>query len=164
MKKPVLTVAIALTLLFTIVAFAKGPTLKVVISGGDLYVPIEIGDRGRLADFNVWTGPGTSPSKDDGFVANWSSAVPAPPGNLKRYRVSFYTGHHGDGGADYLVIYAFDPAGRRGYIYLPARGEADYARNTFTILRGVEGKWFLTRKAWDDLAGPLIQGAARSSK
>jgi hypothetical protein len=164
MKGLVLASIVVLTFFVSVVLFAKGPTLKVVISGADLSAPIEIGDRGRLADFNIWTGPGTSPSKDDGFVANWSSAVTAPPANVKRYRVSFYANHHGDAGADYLIVYAYDPAGRRGYVYLPGRGEVEYERNTFSIYRGVEGKWFLTRKAWDDLAAPLIERATKSSK
>jgi hypothetical protein len=164
MKKRLLTFAIALALFWTGISFAKGPTLKVVISGGDLSTPIEITDRGRLAGFNIWTGPGTSPSKEDGFVANWSSAVTAPPASSKRYQVSFYANHHGDGGVDYVMMYAYDPTSRTGYVYLPGRGEPEYARNTFSIFRGVEGNWFLARKAWDDLAGPLIGSAAKSSK
>ena len=164
MKTSVLAVAIALALFLTDISFAKGPTLKVVISGDDLSTPIEITDRGRLADFNIWTGPGTSPSKEDGFIANWSSAVAAPSNSLKRYLVSFYANHHGDGGADYVIIYAYDPAGRTGYVYLPGRGEEEYARNTFSIYRRVEGNWFLARNAWDDLAGPLIRGVAKSSR
>jgi hypothetical protein len=77
--------------------------------------------------------------------------------------VSFYANHHTDG-LDYVITYAYDPVNRKGYVYLPGRDEAEYVRNTFSIYRQVEGNWFLARKAWDDLAGPLIQGVAKSSK
>lgn len=161
MKKPVLALAIVLTFLLAGVSFAKGPTLKVTISGADLLRPIKITDRRRLANFQIWTGPGTSPRNDETFVANWSTTVTSPGASLKRYRVSFFTDHSKDG-VGYVIVYAYDPASRKGYVYLPGRGEADYARNTFSIYRGVEGNWFLARKAWDDLAGPLIQGAMTS--
>jgi hypothetical protein len=172
MKKAVLTFALALALVLTDVSFAKGPTLKVIISGGDLPSPIEITDRGRLANFRIWEGPGNTigfgpgaiPAwKDEGFVCVWPSAGVVPPASLKKYQVSFYSNHHQDG-LDYVITYAYDPVNRKGYVYLPGRGEAEYARNTFSILRGVEGNWFLARKIWDDLAGPLIQGETKSSK
>jgi hypothetical protein len=39
---------------------AKGKTVKITIKGADLKTPIAITDRKILANFQVWTGPGTS--------------------------------------------------------------------------------------------------------
>jgi hypothetical protein len=39
---------------------AKGKTVKVTIKGAVLKTPIEISDPKILANFQVWTGPGTS--------------------------------------------------------------------------------------------------------
>jgi hypothetical protein len=141
--------------------FAKGPTLKVVISGRSLSTPIIIDDRKTLANFNIWSGPGTSPRHDEGFIVDWSTSGVVPPRDLKQYQVSFYANHHPDG-PDYVMTYVYDPVGRKGYVYLPGRGEPEYERNTFSIYRQVEGHWFLAIKAWDNLVEPLIKNAANS--
>ena len=51
--------------------FAKADISKITIKGADLKTPIEITDPKTLANFNVWTGPGTSgpiPKEADGFI------------------------------------------------------------------------------------------------
>ena len=126
--------------------YAKGPTQKILISGGSLVCPIEIGDAAVLKSFNIWSGTF--------IVANWSP-VAAPPSELKRYQAAFYANHHKDG-LDYIVTYVDDPANHRGFVYLPGKGEADYSLNTFSIYRGVEGQWFEARKSWVDLVTALI--------
>ena len=74
---------------------AKGATTKVVIEGPNLSKPIEITDRKILANFNVWTGPGTF-STQPGFNANapsliidWSQGpIPEVPNALQKYQSS----------------------------------------------------------------------------
>ncbi len=41
-------------------AFAKADISRITIKGADLKTPIEITDPKTLANFDVWTGPGTS--------------------------------------------------------------------------------------------------------
>jgi hypothetical protein len=41
------------------VVSAKGMTTRIIIAGPQLGAPIELRDRGVVAAFNVWSGPGT---------------------------------------------------------------------------------------------------------
>src|ERR1700693_6604577 len=73
--------------------FAKADISKITIEGADLKTPIEITDPKILANFNVWTGPGTSgtvPKGADRFVIEWSQGATERPKGLQRYEVSFY--------------------------------------------------------------------------
>ena len=51
--------AIALMFAVPITLIAKGDTVRVTITGGDLAKAIEITDEVWLAKLNVWSGPGT---------------------------------------------------------------------------------------------------------
>jgi hypothetical protein len=76
--------------------FAKAVTSKITTKGADLKVPIEITDPKALANFNVWTGPGTSCSLAAGtdcaetsaggesFIVDWSRAVAEASTGLQR--------------------------------------------------------------------------------
>src|SRR5690242_15907713 len=97
MKK---TLAIALSVLLSgaSVVLAKSATTKIVIEEPDLSTPIEITDRQILANFNVWTGPGTFSSQPGfnanapSFIIDWSQGpVAAVPQALQKYQVSFYS-------------------------------------------------------------------------
>jgi hypothetical protein len=77
--------------------FAKGDTVKITIKGADLKTPIEITNPKILAEFPVWTGPGTGSSDPGfdsnvpGFIIDWSQgAIEEPPKGLQRYEVSFW--------------------------------------------------------------------------
>src|ERR1700693_5671985 len=62
--------------------FAKADISKITIEGADLKTPIEITDPKILANFNVWTGPGTSgtvPKGADRFVIEWSQGATERP-------------------------------------------------------------------------------------
>jgi hypothetical protein len=137
---------------------AKGRTVRIIIRGTDLRTPIEITDPTVLANFNVWTGPGTSSNKSRGLIVDWSrGAIPAPPKGLPLYEVFFYA----DFGSPekkpvYVVSYEFDPSTRRGYVYLPGRGDKWWQLNVGSIFRGLEGNWFSAWIVWEDVAGPLI--------
>ena len=139
--------------------FAKGPTLKIIIRGGDLKAPIEIRDSAVLASFPVWAGPGTSPNEMNAFIIDWSRGpVTERPKELPRYEISFYA-KHPEERLVYVVFYEYDPATQRGYVYLPGRTDQWYRLNVGTIFRGVEGNWFPAWSVWDKVARPLIAGA-----
>ena len=71
---------------------AKGKTVKVTIKGAVLKTPIEISDPKILANFQVWTGPGTSTADRQSLIIDWSQGpVRKPPASLSRYQVSFHT-------------------------------------------------------------------------
>ena len=117
---------------------AKAPLSKIKIEGTDLAVPIEITDANVLADFNVWSGPGTGwaangvthwDSSSESFIVSWSQKVTEPFKKLQHYQVSFYARF-----PEERLIYE-------------------------TIFHGVEENWFRARSAWDDLAMPLITQA-----
>ena len=133
---------------------AKGPTLKITISGGLLKTPIETTnpDIGR---FEVWSGAGLS---KHGFIIEWSDgAVARVPAKLELYDVSFHVNHQ-DKPMAYVVTYAYDPATGAGYVYLPGRSEKHYATNTYLIYRGVEGRWFRATRDWNSFARSLLAG------
>jgi hypothetical protein len=125
----------------------------------------KVGKSWREANFNVWTGPGTSWSggtspRDwvDTFIADWSQGVTEHPKGLHRYEVSCYAKLPNER-LIYVVFYEYDPATAHGYIYLPGRTEEWYRLNVSTIFRGVEGRWFRAWSGWDSVARPLIAGA-----
>jgi hypothetical protein len=145
--------------------FAKAETSKITIKGADLRVPIEITDPKTLANFSVWTGPGTSctgagcPERSarqaESFIVDWSQAVAEPPSGLQRYEVSFYAKTPKER-LIYVVFYEYDAATEHGYIYFPGRTEEWYRLNVSTIFHGVEGKWFRAWSVWESVARPLI--------
>jgi hypothetical protein len=146
---------------------AKGKTIRITIQGAGLKSPIEITDPKILADFSVWTGPGTL-STQPGFNANapsfiidWSQGtISSPPKGLPSYEVSFYA-DFGDQEERqvYAVSYEYDPSSRHGYVYLPGKGDKVWRLNVRSILRGVEGNWFSAWSSWEDVARPLIEKA-----
>jgi len=118
---------------------AKGNTVKITIMGSDLKTPIEISDPKILANFRVWTGPGTSCADDQGLISDWSQGpVSKTPHTLRRYQVAFYV----DGLKDqiaYVVYYAFSPGAEQGYVYVPGESDEWYRLNVHSIFRGLEG-------------------------
>jgi hypothetical protein len=135
---------------------AKGKTVKITISGADLKTPIEISDRKILANFQVWTGPGTSAADRQSLIIDWSQGpVRKPPESLRRYQVSFHTGPNEQ--IVYVVYYAFSPGAEEGYVYLPGDSDEWAGLNVRTIFRGVEGKWFRAWSTWERVARPLIE-------
>jgi hypothetical protein len=146
--------------------FAKGATSKILIQGADLAKPIKITDPGVLANFNVWTGPGTFSTQPGfnanapGFIIDWSQGpVIQLPQALLKYQLSFYVGRPPNEQIDYVVYYAVSLATEQGYVYLPSKSDEWWRLNVRSIFRGVEGKWFRAWSAWERVARPLIEKA-----
>ena len=158
----ILTVVVAfLPLLIPAPVFAKADISKITIKGANLKTPIEITDSKTLANFNVWTGPGTSgtiPQEANKFIIDWSRGVTERPKALQRYEVFFYAKLPNER-LVYVVFYEYDPATECGYIYLPGKTDEWYRLNVGTIFHGVEGCWFRAWNTWDSIARPLIEGA-----
>jgi hypothetical protein len=137
---------------------AKGKTTKITIKGANLKTPIEISGPKILANFQVWTGPGTSGADGQSLIIDWSQGpVRKPPESLHRYQVSFRTDPNDQ--IVYVVYYAFSPGAEQGYVYLPGESDEWPGLNVRSIWRGVEGKWFRAWSAWERVARPLIEKA-----
>ena len=136
---------------------AKGRTVRITIKGTDLKTPIEITDPTILANFNVWT----NSNKGKGLIVDWSQGtISPPPKGFPLYEVFFYV----DIGKQqekpvYVVSYGYDPSTRRGYVYLPGKGDKWWELNVRSIFRSVEGNWFSAWSVWEDVARPLITKA-----
>ena len=137
---------------------AKGKTVKITIKGADLKTPIAITDRKILANFQVWTGPGTSTADRQSLIIDWSQGpVRKAPESLRRYQVSFHTDPNEQ--IVYVVYYAFSLGAEQGYVYLPGDSDEWARLNVGTIFHGVEGNWFRAWSAWERVARPLIEKA-----
>jgi hypothetical protein len=145
----------------TALLFAKGEMVRIVIRGEGLPKPIEIKDATVMNRFQIYSGPGTSRDgvRETGtaptFIIDWPRGAVDEPKGLRVYEVSFVTTRSDV--STYIVFYAFDPATKHGYVYLPGRSDPQYKDNVWQIYRGVEGKWFHAWSAWDEVAQPLLQ-------
>jgi hypothetical protein len=144
---------------------AKGRTVRITIKGTDLKTPIEITDPTILENFNVWTGPGTSSNESKGLIVDWSQGtISPPPKEFPLYEVFFYANFgNQEEKTVYVVSYEYDPSTRRGYVYLPGKGDKWWQLNVGAIFRSVEGNWFSAWSVWEDIAGPLIAKAKETA-
>ena len=144
---------------------AKGPTVRVTVTGGGLAEPVEVADPAALRPFNVWAGAGTyvnGAPQSTGFIVEWSRGpVALPDASLPRYDVTFYVRHErGEEAPAYVVSYVYDRARKQGHVYLPRS-----AANMQSIHRGVEGSWFAATSAWNAFIVPfLATGAATAAR
>ena len=145
--------------------FAKAETSKITIEGASLKAPIEITDRKVLQDFRVWSGPLTTGNERQSLIVDWSQGViPEPTKELPRYKISFYARLASpQEQLVYVVLYAYDPVKRQGYVYLPGRGDEWHDLNVGSILHGVEGNWFHAWRLWDRVAEALLPDARLAS-
>ena len=132
-----MVVAMAATLV------AKGPTARLVVTGGGLATPITVTDANILSESNVFGGTFL------GGIADSHSIAPTWP----KFMIAFYV----DTPAwmrqgirqKYVVYYAMHPQTGEGFVYLPAPGEQWYQLNASTILRnGLEGNWIHAARPW----------------
>lgn len=165
MPKMIALGALSLVLSLTVAGplAAKSETVKMTITAPDLPKPIEVTDTSILRRLNVWSGPGNFsvdngvkiPAMYDGSIL-WSlGVVPDAPKGLAQYEVSLY-GRMPQERVIYMFRYQYDPKEKKGYIYLPGRGEKGYDIDVRSIYRGVEGHWFRASEAFDDAVEPLI--------
>jgi hypothetical protein len=139
---------------------AKANTVKITIKGSNFKTPIEISDPRILANFQVWTGPGTSSNEKQGFIIDWSQGPVVLRGHgvmFRGYQVSFHTSSNDQ--IAYVVYYSFSPGEEQGYVYVPGESDEWYGLNVRTVFRGVEGKLFRAWDAWERVARPLIEKA-----
>ena len=132
---------IALVMCASIGLEAKGPTVKLTITGPGLAAPIDIVEPAILDGSNVYGGS---------FVGEMVAA--APPVDTPIYTVSFHVQSpewmRRPVKAMYAVSVARDARGAL-WLYLPGRGEAGYALNVGTILRdGQDGHWHRPPLSW----------------
>jgi hypothetical protein len=146
---------------------AKGRTVKIVVTGGELASPVEL-TGSEVGQFNVWEGPGTWVNKvpqTEGFIVDWKlgAAVDRPEGRHV-YEVSFWAAR----GEDppklvYVVLYDIDPATQEGYVYLGGPTAESHRLNSASIYRrGYEGKRLRATKAWDEFVRPALERAAKN--
>jgi hypothetical protein len=73
---------------------AKGATVRIVITGGDLKQALDVRSATELQSFQVWAGAGVTVSgnpQTSGFIVHWrGGTVAEPPATLPRYEVAFY--------------------------------------------------------------------------
>ena len=146
---------------------AKAPTVKITINA-ERAASIVVTEP-AVRQFYVWAGPGVQINdipQTTGFIGDWAKGPTAkPPDVLQRYRIAFYTGckrsesdscNTDQPQLSYVVFYVYDPATPKGYVYVPGRGEPWYDLNTRSILRGVEGDWFLASREWQAFIQPFL--------
>jgi len=153
------------SLVMGLVLCAKAPVGIVAISGGGLPNTIEITDSNAIKTFSIWSGPGNfkiengvrTPIVHDGAIL-WSQGIVSdPPQGPPDYEISFNASSPEE--RLYVLRYRYDRSTRLGYVYLPGKGEPWYDLNVRTLYRGVEGHWFRTSRAFDELVQPLIEKA-----
>ena len=150
---------------------AKGPTVRIVITGPDPTHSVEITAPALLQQFQVWSGPGVEADgqqEPQGFIIDWvSDGSSRRLTSLPRYKASFYAKYANrplDSQPEhlaYVVWYQPDFDSRRGYVYLPGKGDEAFALNVQTIFRGREGRWFEATDAWN---AAVIDRLARPTK
>jgi hypothetical protein len=125
---------------------AKGPTVKLTITGGGLPAAVEVTTPDALA--HVWS---------DDFIG---TRAEAPHIDLPRYQVAFHVlpNRTREVKVMYVVTYVHDPDSGNGFIYLPGRGEEHFWLNASTMLRGGDGRWHRAVPTW---AGALNRSLSR---
>jgi len=132
---------LAVTVAFAGILDAKGPTVKLTVTGPALSQPLDITDSRVLMSSQVFAGA---------FLSGGSSA---PDASLPRYRVSFHVElpkwMNAGVQVKYVVLYVKDSRTGRGFVYLPGRGEDGYWLNVGTIMRdGQDGRWHSAGSEW----------------
>ncbi len=153
-------IVLALATLVSMPAWSKGVITKITIQRVGTARTLEITDPSVLKRFAIWSGPGvvgwdmakTIPAPDDAaFIIDWTQGKQADtPSTGSSYRVTMYVDEYLAPCNKYEVLYQSDPAGA-GHVYLP-RWDEEFGRcNLSLIARDVEGNWFRSTSAWDDV-------------
>jgi hypothetical protein len=138
---------------------SKAVLSKLFICGGKLSQPVEVTDSKLLQLSNPWFGA---------FIQAWDEVhherTAGPPKTAPRYEISFYSTFSSKEPARiiYVAYYAFDPAAKRGFIYLPGNQEQWYYTNVGSIGRpNQDGRWNLANPFWCDQVNSIISRSER---
>ena len=132
----------AFVLMGTIVAGAKGTTVKLTLTGPGLGAPVEIVDPAVLALSNVWEGS---------FIGRTMAAAPQLKGPVYTVAFDVQLPEWQRAGIKrmYTVRVARDARLGLLFLYLPGRGDDAYALNASTMLRDLQdGHWHRPSAAW----------------
>jgi hypothetical protein len=152
---------------------AKAPTILIQIKAATLTGPIGITDPNFLNAFSFFNGPGVSTPDPGryapGTIIDWKSGAVSPPPTVgKRFEVSILTPPHDRPQCVteqpclvYVVYYDYDPVSKRGFVYLPGKGEPwhDLDINLLYHGPGVQGHWYRALDPWSAAVMPLIANA-----
>jgi len=131
---------VTLLFLFTAPATAKGPVVKLLISGPDLLEPIEVIDFEAI-DINLYGATFVDRALDR---IEDVPVTPVPP-----YLIQFYEAMAPDDvQMRYVVYFAWDSSTHRARVYFPGRHEAWWRHNVFTVALPLEGAWYYTTESW----------------
>ena len=151
----------AFTVLLASSVWAKGVTVKIVVSGDYLTEPVVITDEEIVRQFSIWSGPnsifrvrgGEWRTDYSGTFINFPAGKAAiRPTGMIEFDVEFHLADSREGGYwedSYRVRYAINPAESGGFFYLPTG-------NPF-IYHGVEGNWLHSTQAWEELVRPTVE-------
>lgn len=148
-------------------AWSKGQTIKIVIEGDHLPVPIEITDPEVVGQFSIWNGPGVGmrdpleepeisayvePEGSVGRFIDWPKGFANNhPRNLQRLEVTFFVGVPREPGnaREFVFAYEIDWDNDDGYIFLPMW------KNDL-IWHGVELNWLHAHERWNETIMPIV--------
>jgi len=161
MKHVVVAIAALAALVASTESWSKGDITKITVERVGSNDVVAISERDVLERFVIWSGPGvvgwdmakTIPQRDDAaFIVDWTQGMLArAPGSLPTYRVTMYVDRYEASCNKYVVLYQVDESGV-GYVYLPRWDEEIGRCNMSLIARDVEGNWFRSSQAWDEVA------------
>lgn len=127
-------------LVFSVGLDAKGPTVKLTLTGPGLAAPIEILEPAILEASNIFAGS---------FVGEPMTVTPAIEPPIYTLTFDLQPPQSKPVRTAYAVSVARDARTGALWIYLPGRGDAGYALNVGTILRdGQDGHWHRPPQAW----------------
>ena len=119
---------------------AKGPTVKLTLTGPGLAAPSEIVEPAILEASNIFAGS---------FVGETVTVTPAVTQPIYTLTFDLQPPQNKPVRTAYAVSVARDARTGGLWMYLPGRGEAGYALNVGTILRdGQDGHWHRPPHAW----------------
>lgn len=159
------------SLSLSVLFWAKAPTILVEVKGAGLTSPIEITSPEALHKYTFSPGPGPyGGSYAPGSIIDWKAGfVLQPPSQREHYAVFFYWPSRSRPQCStekpclvYVLFYDYDPSSRRGFVYLPGKGEQWHALDINVVYHGVEGHWFNATDSWTGFLRALI--ASRSDR
>jgi len=175
------------SLSLSVLLWAKAPTILVEVKGAGLTSPIEITSPEALRKYTFSPGPGPyGGSYDPGSIIDWKSGFVfapdswgmarfpdgrclQPPSRREHYAVFFYWPSRSRPQCFtekpclvYVLFYDYDPSSKRGFVYLPGKGEQWHGLDINVVYHGVEGHWFKATDSWTGFVRALI--AKRSDR